>query len=250
VLPLTDQLLFLAIVGIGCYVQAVTGFALGLVLMAGGAIFGIMSIEMASIVVNMISPWNAGLALARSGCQVRWNRVFAVLAVGVPAILLGLLVLTRLSAENQETLRLLLGITIVASSLTLIRNPRPLARESRGWSFALLGGFAGVLGGMFAAFGPPLIFHFYRQPFALAVIRDSLLMTFLLMSMVRIAMLAAAGMLPLSAVIQAGIAVPVALGFTYLAGRMPQPFGDRGMRRLAFALLMLMGLAVMLPGGA
>lgn len=246
-LPLWDQLLFLGIVAFGCYTQAVTGFALGLIVVALSALFGIMSIGLASIVVTIITLSNAGLALGRSGCQVRWNRVVPVILASLPTIYIGLLLLDQMSAESQGLLRLLLGVTIVASSLLLVFNPRPKARESSRASFGLLGGVAGVLGGLFAAFGPPLIFHFYRQPLKLAMIRDSLLMIFLLMSVVRIVFLLVEDAMPLDALIQAGLALPVTLAFTFLGGKLPPPMGELAMRRSAFALLMLTGIGVMVP---
>ncbi len=246
-MPIWDQLLFLGIVALGCYTQAVTGFALGLIVVALAALFNIMSIELASIVVTIITLSNAGLALVRSGCQVRWSRVVPVIVASAPAIYGGLLLLGQMSAESKGLLRLLLGVTIVGSSLLLVLNPRPRAQESSRASFAFLGGVAGILGGLFAAFGPPLIFHFYRQPLKLAMIRDTLLMIFLLMSIERIGFLLVENAMPLDALIQAGLALPVTLAFTFLGGKLPPPLSEIAMRRAAFALLMLAGVGVMLP---
>lgn len=247
VLTLADQLLFLAVVAVGCYVQAVTGFALGLIVVAGAALFDLMSIEFASIVVSMITLSNTGLALRRSRGQVRWSRLIPIMVVAVPSIFVGLTLLQTMSVEHQDLLRLALGVTIIVSSISLVINPKPLAGESSSLSFAFLGGISGVLGGMFAAFGPPIIFHFYRQPLSLAVIRDSLLMTFLLVSAIRLALIVGKGMLPLEAVLQAAMALPVTIIFTMLGGKLAPPLAEREMRRLAFILLMLAGVAVLLP---
>ena len=162
-LPIWDQVLFLCVVAFGCYIQAVTGFALGLIVIALSALFGIMSIELASIVVTVITLSNASVALWQSGCQVRWSRIIPLVIASAPTIYLGLLLLNEMNDASQELLRILLGVTIVGCSLMLVFNPKPLAKESSLVTFGMLGFTSGILGGLFAAYGPPLIFQFYRN---------------------------------------------------------------------------------------
>ncbi|MBP5856534.1 sulfite exporter TauE/SafE family protein [Marivibrio halodurans] len=244
-LPIWDQVVFLCVVAFGCYTQAITGFALGLIVIALSALFGVMSIEMSSIVVTMITLVNASIALWRSGCTVRWSRVIPLSLASAPTIYLGLLLLGEMTVASQELLRILLGATIVGCSLMLVLNPKPLPRESSRTSFGVLGFVSGILGGLFTAYGPPIIFQFYRQPLPLPIIRDSLLMIFLLLSIERFGFLVLQDGLPLDAMFQAALAVPVTLAFTLLGGRLPPPMSEAAMRRAAFILLMLAGLAIM-----
>ena len=246
-LGLIDQIMFLCIVALGCYTQAITGFSLGLILVSLSALFSLMSIELASIVVSLISIANTGLALIRSGCHVRWRMVTAVLVTGIPATYAGVVLLEHMSESSHSLLRLLLGITIIGSSLLLVLNPRTLARESGLWSFGGLGAIAGLLGGMFAAFGAPLIFQFYRQPMKIVHIRDSLLLIFFLVSIARVGFLLVKDAIPQEAYVQALIALPITLAFTVLGGKLPPIFSDLGMRRLAFSILMLAGIGMMIP---
>ncbi|WP_436639430.1 TSUP family transporter [Microbaculum sp. FT89] len=246
-LPFWDQVLFLGIVALGCYTQAITGFALGLIVVAFATLFGIMSIEQASIVVTIITLSNASVALGRSGCQVQWSRAVPVILAAAPATYFGLVLLSLLGTESMGLLRLLLGVTIVGSSLLLVFNPRPMTRESSRTSFGLLGAVAGVLGGLFAASGPPLIFHFYRQPLRLSMIRDSLLLVFMVLAMERIGFLVLRGEMPFDAIVQAVVALPVTVAFTLLGGKLSPPLGETAMRRAAFILLLFAGLGVMAP---
>lgn len=246
-MPFPEQVLFLCLIALGCYVQAITGFALGLLVIAGSALFGLMSIEAASIVVTIVTLANAGLLLIRSGFRVRWRKVIPVLVACIPTVYLGVVLLDVLNEHGQDVLRILLSLTIVVSSLSLIYNPRPRSHESGNTSFVIYGSAAGILGGMFAATGPPLIFHFYRQPLPIWIIRDSLLMIFLTVAIVRIVFLMSENMLPVDAAIQAVIALPVVLIFSFLGDKLPMPFDDRTSRRFAFLLLTVAGVAVSLP---
>ena len=246
-LPIWDQVLFLCVVAFGCYIQAVTGFALGLIVIALSALFGIMSIELASIVVTVITLSNASVALWQSGCQVRWSRIIPLVIASAPTIYLGLLLLNEMNDASQELLRILLGVTIVGCSLMLVFNPKPLAKESSLVTFGMLGFTSGILGGLFAAYGPPLIFQFYRQPLRLSIIRDSLLMGFLILSLERIGFLVLEDAMPMQALLQAALALPVTLTFTLLGGKLPPPLSDQAMRRLAFVLLMLAGIGIIVP---
>ena len=246
-LGLSDQIIFLAIVALGCYTQAVTGFSLGLILVSLSALFNLVSIELASIIVSLISIANTGTALVRSGCKARWSRVAAVLITGIPATFAGVMLLGLMSEGGQSLLHMLLGITIIGSSLLLVFNPRPLARESGAWSFGVLGAIAGMLGGMFAAFGAPLIFQFYRQPLKLENIRDSLVLVFFAVSISRVGFLLVMGTIPPQAYIQALISLPITFAFTFLGGKLPPILNDMGMRRLAFGILMFAGVGMLVP---
>jgi uncharacterized membrane protein YfcA len=79
-----------------------------------------------------------------------------------------------LAGTRADLLRLILGLVIIVSSLQLARKPQPLVKQSGDSSFLLFGGIAGVMGGMFSTAGPPLVYHFYRRPISLVMVRETL----------------------------------------------------------------------------
>ena len=61
--PEINTILFLVIVVLGALVQTLTGFAMGLIIMVGVALFNIADIAFTAAVVSFISLTNAGIAL-------------------------------------------------------------------------------------------------------------------------------------------------------------------------------------------
>ena len=62
-MTITMLLILHLLVAIGAYVQATTGFAFGLIVMAGIGSLGIMPLEDGAIIVMLLSLINATLAL-------------------------------------------------------------------------------------------------------------------------------------------------------------------------------------------
>ena len=238
---------FLLLAGAAAYAQTLTGFAFGLITMGGIGLTGLLSLPDAAMIVSVLTLVNAGQMLLRGWRDVAWREFRLVMATSVPMLFAGYALLDWLAGTRADALRLILGLVIVGSSLQLARRPEPLARPSGSPSFLFFGGVAGVMGGMFSTAGPPLVYHFYRQPLPLATVRETLVTVFALNAVFRIGLVAAAGDLPPASTLLGLLAIPVVMGATYAARRWPPPIRPAAMRRIVFALLFLSGVSLAAP---
>ncbi|SCY56836.1 sulfite exporter TauE/SafE family protein [Microvirga guangxiensis] len=238
---------FLILTGIAAYAQTLTGFAFGLITMGGVGLTGILSLPDAAMIVSMLTLVNATQMLLKGWRDVAWRQLGLIMAASIPMILVGYLLLEWLAGSHVDLLRLFLGTVIIVSSLQLARKPEPLAEPSGNGTFLFFGGISGVMGGMFSTAGPPLVYHFYRQPMPLTIIRETLVTVFALTAIFRISLVAVYCDLPSSSSMSALLAVPVVTGATYAARRWPPPLSPFTMRRIVFFLLLLSGIALGLP---
>jgi uncharacterized membrane protein YfcA len=118
--------------------------------------------------------------------------------------------------------------------------------DSDAW-FIGYGAIAGLMGGLFATPGPPLVYHFYRQPMEAQVVRASLVTIFTGIVAVRLAIVLATGTFPMPVLWWSVLAVPATVLTTHFADRFRPPISDVAMQRCAFALLLASGLALALP---
>lgn len=234
----------LLVVALATYAQTVTGFAFGLILMGSAVLLNLAPVPLVAILISILSLFNAVLALYRNVDNLDRQMVILCSVSGFVTLVAGVWALNLLSAHSVHWLQLLLGLAIILSSLMLIFRPRPRAVRSGPLSFLVFGGLSGFMGGMFSTSGPPLVFHFYRQPVAQKVIRDTLLLIFAINSLQRIAVVSWNGDLTPEILLTALTAIPVVLVFTALGRRFPPPLSEPAMRRVAFVLLLFSGLSL------
>ncbi len=236
---------FLFVVALGAYVQTVTGFALGLIVMGGITLFDLAPVAYTAVVVSFTALANNILALHR-GLHFIDRRALAYTLLGMlPAVYLGVLLLGELHSTSVETLRMILGVVILAGGIMLALRPHPRQHRAGGWVDAGVGVAGGILGGMFAIGGPPLVFHFYRQPLQLAVIRATLLATFAVATAIRLVYVGLEGDIDLPMVQTSLLCLPVVFLATVLGRHYPPPLPDLAMRRFAFGLLGVIGLMLL-----
>jgi uncharacterized membrane protein YfcA len=142
--PEINTILFLVIVVLGALVQTLTGFAMGLIIMAGVALFNIADIAFTAAVVSFISLTNAGIALRYGHRYVDWLFVRGILLGLIPVMALGIILLSYLSEHYYALLKLLLGFVIILAGAILMVAPAPFSVRSSGLMFTL---FAGLLVG-------------------------------------------------------------------------------------------------------
>ena len=106
------------------------------------------------------------------------------------------------------------------------------------------------MGGMFSTAGPPLVYHFYRQPMPLVTVRETLVTVFALNAVFRIGLVVLSGNLPSGSTLTGLLAIPVVMGATYAARRWPPPVAATTMRRIVFVLLFLSGVSLGAPAVA
>jgi len=239
---------FLVLTGVAAYAQTLTGFAFGLITMGGVGLTGLLSLPDAAMIVSMLTLVNATQMLLKGWRDVAWHQVGFVMVASIPMLFVGYWLLEWLAGDHVDLLRLLLGLVIVVSSLQLARKPEPLRERSRIGSFLFFGGIAGLMGGMFSTAGPPLVFHFYRQPMALVKVRETLVTVFALNAVFRIGLATVSGGFPSSSTLSGLMAVPAVMGATYAARRWPPPFSPVTMRRIVFLLLLSSGISLGAPG--
>ncbi|HSW18245.1 MAG TPA: TSUP family transporter, partial [Ramlibacter sp.] len=180
--------LFAACAAVATVSQKLTGFAFTLLLVGFGGVLGlapVADLANAGTVLSLASAWSA-LSQGRRGVDFRIWRNTAWGSLG--GVVIGLLLLGWLQANLLAVLKLILGITVVACAVSLLVQTKRRPRESSGSSFVAYGLLSGVLGGLFAASGPPLVYHLYRQALPVEIMRNTLVATLAAISLARLAL--------------------------------------------------------------
>lgn len=246
-MSLAEIAVFIAIAALGSFVQALSGFALGLIVLGSVSLLQLAPISFTAAVISMISLANGGWVLARHPRAIQWRSAAWTLAGLIPAVGLGLALLARMDSEMPGLLRQLLGLVILAAGVLLMLRPHPRIQPSGKLSTLFFGAAGGVLGGLFSTAGPPVVFHLYRQPWTLSAIRSTLLTVFVLSTLVRISWQTARGEMHWPMIEMAlYCTLPVLLAAQWGARIAPR-IAPLHMRRLAFGLLALTGIGLLLP---
>ncbi len=241
-----DTSLFLMLVMLGAYVQTISGFAMGLIIMGGVTILDLAPIAFSAAVVSILSLLNTTLALRYSLKHVNWRAVCYTCAGLLPGLIVGYFVLGLLSDAAYFWLRRLLGLVIIVAGVLLTLKPEPWHRKSGGLATSLTGIAGGLIGGMFSTGGAPIAFFMYRQPVKLNVIRATLLAIFFVTTFSRTLVVAANGQLTHDILTVSGIGIPLVLTASVLAGKFSTADADTRVRKLVFVLLILVGASLIL----
>lgn len=238
-------LVFLGAVFVGSYVQAVTGFAMGMIVIAVVGASGLIPLPVLTATASLITIVNVTLALRGRLGHVQRD-VFVWLAVGqMPAIWIGVGLLSVLDRSAARLLELLLGSFITLGSLSMMLRPRPLARVSPAPVCAVVGFAGGLIGGLFSASGPVIGYFNYRQPLPVDSIRATLLCSFALTTLTRTVVVGAEGGLTAEVGWLAALALPLVIGGTWLGREVPPPVTDETLKLMAFGLLLVLGLWIL-----
>jgi uncharacterized protein len=231
---------------IGSYVQSVAGFAMGMIIVAVVGGLRLLDVPTLGAVVSLLSVLNVSLAL-RGHTHYIHRRLFLWLALGqVPAIYLGLLLMTWLDGNTRWMLELCLGIFITLGGLSMSLKPQPWSRVSGPLGTWLTGVCGGLVGGMFSASGPVLGWFGYSQPLKLVIIRATLLACFALTTASRTVMVAWTGGLNEVVLGLALTGLPVVVLGTWLGRNFAPPVAEETIKRGAYVLLLVMGVWMLL----
>lgn len=244
-----DTLAFLLLLGAGAFVQTITGFAMGLIVMGGVALFGLIELSSAAAVVSLVSLVNVSVALRRHYRSIYWPMVSALLLGMLPTVFLGVRLLEYLSAENLLLLKSLLGVVILVAGFLLVSKPNPYDQVSNRPVCVLTGMAAGIMGGMYGAGGAPVAYLMYRQPLMIEIVRASLLGTFAMSTLLRIGFISLEGHLTQQVWLLFSFGFPVVVIMTLVGGRVAPLLPDAKVRQAALLLLMLIGTTLILSGG-
>jgi uncharacterized protein len=235
-LPLAAQLGLVAVFVFGGVVKGVTGVGLPLVLVPLAAQFipvpeAVALVSVPMVATNMTQAAEGGETLAAI------KRMWPILVLLVVGTVIGVRLLVTI---DRRLLALILGPSFLAIAALLVVMPRlRLSPATARWAAPAVGLGAGVLGGMSAMFGPPMIAYlvglgtepdsFVKQ---MAIFAFTAAITMLLT-------LSGSGALSgMDLAISAGAIIPIQLGMPlgrYLRRRIPP---------VVFRVLVLVVLAV------
>ena len=233
---------FLLIIAVAGYFQTVTGFGLSMIVTGAIAGLGLTSVAVVAAVVNVLALVNCAIALPGRSPHIDPRIAVPVIASVVPMIGVGVVLLAYLSSEATSVLRVALGLIIIYGGVSIVWQARPRERQSGALSFVAAGACSGLCGGLFGMSGPPLIYQLYRQPIALARIRDLLILIFTITSFTRIVMLGISGQIGRHILILSAFAIPAIAISTFLGRRFPPPLSPRTMRRVICVVLVGIGV--------
>ncbi|MEP4559006.1 sulfite exporter TauE/SafE family protein [Cobetia amphilecti] len=234
------------------YIQTLTGFAFGLIVMGLLATLDVLPIESAALLCTLLGLFNNGMAMRGHWREINPRLARRLLVTSLPMLPVGYFLAVWLGSERAPLLGMLLGIVILIACLALLAQPGPRATTSPRWHFHTAGVLSGLMGGLFAANGPPLVVVLYRQPMTLIAIRCTLFGVFIVTGIVRMGLsIAAPGRIgdTLPQLLLVGLSgALVVILFTELARRFPPPLSDNRLRQVAYAILLVSSVNLIIKG--
>ncbi len=234
-----------ATIALATYFQTVTGFGLGMIVMGAASAFALAPLPDVATIISLVTLVNSAVVLHGRFGLVDWPAARAIVIGVIPAMVAGVLLLGYLSDNAARVLQFLLGMAIVLGGVVFALRPTPKATRSGNRSFVACGLAAGLFGGMFGIAGPPVIFHFYRQPMPLEAVRCMLLLVFAMTASSRTVFIALQGRLDAGILVLAAIASAVVAVAAFLGRRYPPPIPPMALRRIAYGTLIVIGASLM-----
>ncbi|MCX8279333.1 sulfite exporter TauE/SafE family protein [Phyllobacterium sp. 0TCS1.6C] len=247
-MTINQALAFMVTAGLAAYVQALTGFAFGLILMGAVALGAMMPLQDAAVVTSVLTLVNASMMLSKGWNEVLKKTLVLVLLSSLPSLVIGYLLIEHLAENGVVLMRILLGAIIIVSSLQLVLPPKREKQPASDRSFVTFGIFSGLMSGMFSTSGPPLVYHLYRQPLPLVAIRETLVTIFGVNALLRLGVVIADGTFPDRHYWPAFFAIVPVMAGTQLARRLPLPISGKHLKLIIFVLLCASGASLAIPG--
>lgn len=232
---------FLLVIAVASYLQALTGFALGIFALGGVIALNVSSLSTAAVVINVLMVTHVVLSLRHSWGIIDIKLLIITLLGIAPGTIGGLWLLQNISNDYFVFLQLILGLLIIGAGVTMCVRPKPRATLSPPYEFGLIGIVAGIFGGLYSIAGPPVVYLFYRQPLTVSQVRATLLAIFGLMSALRFIVVVLQAKVPAEAIHLSILSVPVVMAVSVFFSRFPPSLPDVFVRRSAFVLLICLG---------
>lgn len=243
-MSVSTHLFFLFCVALATFTQSLTGFAFSLILLGLIGVSELVPIADAANAASVLVLVNAFVYFRHRKPVPVWSVLKPALATSSVGVLAGVALLSWLSGNAVEWLRALLGAAILACALLLLIQARPLQQRSSTASFLFFGSLSGIMGGLFASSGPPMVYHLYRQPFEQETIRQCLLWIFAANAAMRLVLVCGIGGFSRLSVMLALEAIPTVFLVTRWQARHPLRVDKRVIQRIVSALLVLAGAAL------
>ncbi len=239
-------IVFMACVACATYAQNLTGFAFGLILLGLTATLHVSAVADTANAAMVLTLVNAWASFRGQPETPPWRLMRPALATSFFGVAVGVALLGWLSSGAVNYLRGLLGVSILGCATLLFLQTRPRSSLSPPRSFAFVGVLSGLLGGLFASSGPPLVFHMYRQPLQRDQIRLALLLVFAFNAFVRLLLVLFSGQFSGQALLLSACAVPVVYGVTRLQLRHRSALEPATLRRIVAFLLLISGSTLLI----
>lgn len=236
---------FILIALLAAFCQNLTGFAFGLILVGLTGALQIISIADAANIACILSIANNLVYLSKSPRITTGPLLKPMLITSMIGLIIGFISLSWFTDNGISLLRLILGISIFASAIALFLINTNTRKPSSKSSTLTAGFLTGILGGMFATPGPPLVYHLYSQPLDTQLVRHYLFIIFGLTSAARLVIALFTGELTMNAIILSAIAFPAITVATILQLKYPINLSRRVAQILVTALLLATGMGLM-----
>ena len=247
-MAIIDVALLAALALAASYIQASAGFSFSIVFVSVVSSLGLMPLWGLTELASFLVVVNAIMALISSKHRPDLKLLLPIILAMVPATAVGVWLLFSLPVDYTPLALMLLGAVTFLASIMLFLNLRVLASVSSISSRMSTGVAAGLLGGMLAAPGPPLVLSLYRQPRPAAVMRVSLLALLLGFGVARLITVQLTNPTNLAGLTLFVLCAPASLLGAWFGTKYPPPLSDIHLRRCSFALLSAIGILLLLEG--
>lgn len=234
-------------VAIASYAQALTGFAFGLILVGIVSSLHLVPLELIATTVSILSIVNGLPSLAKGFKRIHLGLFFPSSISAAVMVLAGFELSRQISPTYLPILKAAVGFTVLVVSMLMALPIRLRSQVSGACHSATYGCAAGLMGGFFASSGPPLVYHFYRQPIAAEAVKVTLVGVSVVAGASRLAMSAVHGELGWDGIILAGQALPIVVAMGWASSRFAPCLSNMQRRRLASALLAMTSIALIWP---
>lgn len=239
-MPDVTTLLLLAIVFIAALLQTTSGF--GFALMAMPLVALVIGVKAAAPLVALtgITLYAVNLARYRRGFDGRVVLPLAVAAaLGVP------LGVWALSSLDEDLIKRVLGVILIAYALYGVWKPHATPLRSNLWAYPV-GFLAGLLGGAFNTAGPPVIIYGNLKQWPRDLFRSTLQALFLFSGSLVIAAHAAAGNLTNAVLTTYLLLVPALLLGVWSGAWVDRHISNQHFRVLVQILIFATGLLLLI----
>ena len=233
--------LFLLIVAFAAITQTITGFAMGLIIVAVSTALDIMPLLEVTAIISIISMVNIILVLRGTVSRID-VKVLGQIALGLgPSLVVGFWWLDQFAMIWDQGLKMVLGFMVMTAGISMMLKPGRWRNRSGPFVTVGTGLLGGLFGGLYSAAGAPIAYLIYRQPLAIAVIRSTLLAIFLLSTTLRAGIGVAYGHFTGPVVMQTAMALPLVILISVALKSVLQALPEVWVRRWVFLVLQGVG---------
>ena len=153
---LLDSFLCFLVSCTGSLIQRITGFGYGIFVMMFFPHF-MPSFGEANALAGMISATTSTTVALSMWKQINWKNIPAPL---ICSAVTSSIAVKFMTGQTDQTLKLLLGILLIVLSVYFFFFAGKIQFQSSLWKGALAGALSGIMNGLFAMGGPPMVIYF------------------------------------------------------------------------------------------